>query len=124
MGPEDRSQAPAPAPEPKKRRKRSPALIAAAAIALAAVAGDLPAELFIAAAQVFAQVADIHALAAVLVGGHAGDNLGHHRAGNLKALGAFDHLAVHHGAVVQHVADVDQAAVKNRLHKIICVVEM
>ena len=69
-------------------------------------------------------MAHIHALAAVLVGGHVGDDLGHDVAGHLEALGAFDHLAVDHGAVVQHIADVDEAAVENGLHKVVGIVEV
>ena len=69
-------------------------------------------------------MAHLHALPAVLVGGHAGDDLGDHGARHLKALGGFDELAVDHGAVVQHVPDVDQAAVKDMLHKIVRVVEV
>ena len=77
-----------------------------------------------AAAQVFAQVAQVHRLAAVLVGGHAGDDLGGDGAGHLEGLGAFDELAVHHGAVFQHVPDVDQAAVEDGLDEVVGVVEV
>ena len=69
-------------------------------------------------------MAQVHALAAVLVGGHTGDDLGHHGAGHLEALGALDELAVHHGAVLQHVTDVDETAVKDGLDKIVRIVEV
>ena len=69
-------------------------------------------------------MAHIHGLPAVLVGGHTGDDLGGDGAGYLEALGAFDKLAVHHGAVVQHVADVDQTAVEDGLDKVVGVVKM
>ena len=85
---------------------------------------NLPLELLLAPPQVLAQVADVHALAAVLVGGHAGDDLGGDGAGHLEALGAFDELAVHHGAVVQHIADVDEAAVEDGLNEVVRVVEV
>ena len=89
-----------------------------------ALIGDVGLELLPALAQILAQVAQVHALAAVLVGGHAGDDLGGDGAGHLEGLGAFDELAVHHGAVLQHVSDVDQAAVKNGLDEIVGVVEV
>ena len=85
---------------------------------------NLALEFLLAPPQVLAQVADVHALAAVLVGGHAGDDLGGDGAGHLEALGAFDELAVHHGAVVQHIADVDEAAVEDGLNEIVRVVEV
>ena len=75
-------------------------------------------------AQVFAQMTHIHRLAAVLAGSYGSDDLGHHVAGNLEASGRFDHLPVHNGAVIQHVPDVDQAAVEDGLDKIIHIMEM
>ena len=66
----------------------------------------------------------IHGLAAILVAGHRRDDLGHNRTGHLKALGALDHLLVHHSAVIQHVRDIDETAVKDRLNKVIRVMEM
>ena len=69
-------------------------------------------------------MADIHRLAAVLAAGNAGDNLRHNGAGNLEALRAFNEFAVHNRAVVQHIADINQAAVKNRLNEIIGIMEM
>ena len=69
-------------------------------------------------------MADIHRLAAVLAAGNGSDNLRHNRAGNLEALRAFNQLAVHNRAAIQHIADINQAAVKNRLNEIIRVMEM
>ena len=89
-----------------------------------ALIGDVLAELLPAAAQILAQVAHVHALAAVLVGGHAGNDLSGDGAGHLEALGGLNELAVHHGAVVQHVADVDEAAVEDGLDKVVGVVEV
>ena len=89
-----------------------------------ALIGDVLSELLLAAAQVLAQVAHIHGLPAVLVGGHTGDDLGGDGAGHLEALGALNELAVHHGAVVQHVPDVDEAAVEDGLDEIVRVVEV
>ena len=74
--------------------------------------------------QILAQVAHLHRLAAVLVGGHAGDDLGDYGAGHLEALGGLNELAVDHGAVVQHIADVHQAAVEDVLNKVVRVVEV
>ncbi len=61
---------------------------------------------------------DIHALTAVLVAGHCRDDLGGHGTCHLKALGRLDHLAVD-GSVVQHVLDIDQTTVEDRLDEII-----
>ena len=86
--------------------------------------GDVGLELLPAFPQVLAQVAQVHALSPVLVGGHAGDDLGHDGAGHLEALGGLDELAVHHRAVVQHVPDVDEAAVEDGLDEVVGVVEV
>ena len=85
---------------------------------------DVLAELLAAAAQILAQMAHVHTLAAVLVGGHTGDDLGGDGTGHLEALGAFNELAIHYSAVVQHIADIDQAAVEDGLDKVVCVVEV
>ena len=69
-------------------------------------------------------MAHVHALAAVLVGGHVGNDLGHDVAGHLETLGGLDELAVHHGAVVQHIPDIDETAVEDGLHEIIRVVKV
>ena len=81
-------------------------------------------EFLLALAQILAQVPQVHGLAAVLVGGHTGDDLGGNGAGHLEGLGALDELAVHHGAVLQHVANIDEAAVEDGLDKIVRVVEV
>ena len=86
--------------------------------------GDVLFEFLPAAAEILAQMAHIHALPSVLVGGHAGDDLGGDGTGHLEALGALDELAVHHSAVVQHIPNVDEAAVKNGLDKVVCIVEV
>ncbi len=67
---------------------------------------------------------DIYGLAAVLVTGNSRNDLGHDRARHLKALRTLDHLFIHHGAVIQHITDIDQTAVKNRLYEIIRIVEV
>ena len=67
---------------------------------------------------------DIHALTAVLVAGYGRDDLGGHGTCHLKALGRFDHLAVDGSAVVQHILDIDQTTVEDRLDEIIRIMEM
>lgn len=67
---------------------------------------------------------DINRLTAVLAGSNRGNNLCHNGAGNLKALRAFNHFAVHNRAVIQHIADINQAAVENRLNKIVGIMKM
>ena len=69
-------------------------------------------------------MANVDGLTAVLAGGYGSDNLGHDGAGYLEASGAFDKLTVHNGTVVQHIADINQAAVENRLNEIVRVMEM
>ena len=62
--------------------------------------GDVLFEFLPAAAEILAQMAHIHALPSVLVGGHAGDDLGGDGTGHLEALGALDELAVHHLSLI------------------------
>ena len=81
-------------------------------------------ELVAALAQVLAEVAHIHRLPAVLRAGDRRDDLRDHRAGDLKTFGALDQLAVHDGAVVEHVRNVDEAAVEDGLHEVVGVVEV
>ena len=81
-------------------------------------------KLLIASAKVFAQVANIHRLSTVLAAGNSGNDLCQNGAGNLEALWAFNQLAVHNGAVVQHIANVNQAAVENWLEKIVGIVKV
>ena len=64
------------------------------------------------------------ALTAVLVAGHCRNDLGGHGTCHLKALGRLDHLAVNGSAVVQHVLDIDQTTVEDRLDEIIRIMEM
>ena len=81
-------------------------------------------KLHAALAEVFAEVADVHRLPAVLRAGDRRDDLRDDGAGDLETLRAFDELAVHDGAVVEHVADVDEAAVEDGLDEVIRVVEV
>ena len=81
-------------------------------------------ELFVALTQIFAQMTDINRLTAVLARSNRSNNLCHNGAGNLKALRTFNHFAVHNRAVIQHIADINQAAVENRLNKIVGIMEM
>ena len=69
-------------------------------------------------------MSDIHRLAPVLVAGHRRNDLCGDGAGHLETFGGLNHLAVDGGAVVQHVLDVDQAAVKYGLDKVIRIVKM
>ncbi len=66
----------------------------------------------------------IHGLASVLIAGHRGNDLGRHRTGYLKALGRLNHLAVDGGAVIQHVLDINEAAVEDRLDEIVRIMKM
>ena len=63
-------------------------------------------------------------LAAVLVGGHLGHDLGGDVAGGGEAVGLLDQGAGDNGAVLQHVLQVHQVAVVHMLGEIIGVVEM
>ena len=81
-------------------------------------------KLFVALAQIFSQMTDINRLTAVLAGSNGCNNLCHNGAGNLKALRTFNHFAVHNRAVIQHITDINQAAVENRLNKIVGIMEM
>ena len=67
---------------------------------------------------------DIYGLSAVLAACNRGNNLCHNGTCNLEALRTFNQLAVHDRAIVKHVADIDQAAVEDRLQEIIGIVEM
>ena len=58
-------------------------------------------------AQVLAQVAHLHRLAAVLVGGHTGNDLGKNCAGHLEALWRLDELTIDHSAFVQHISNIN-----------------
>ena len=81
-------------------------------------------ELVIAAAQIFTQVANIYRLTAILGRSNRCDDLGHNGAGNLEAFRAFNHFAIHYSTFIKHVADVNQAAVEDRLNEIVSVMEV
>ena len=70
------------------------------------------------------QVGQTDGLAAVLVGGHLGHDLGGDVAGGGEGMGLFDHGAGDNGAVLQHVLQVHQVAVVHMLGEIVGVVEM
>ena len=80
--------------------------------------------LFTRAAKIFAEMRDVDRLSAVLRGGDRSDYLRDYCARDLERFGAFYHLAVHDGAVIEHVADVDEAAVEYGLQKIVGIVEV
>ena len=67
---------------------------------------------------------NVHRLAAVLTACHGSNDLRHYGARHLKALRGLDELSVHNRAVVQHISDVHQAAVKDRLKKVIRIMEV
>ena len=85
---------------------------------------NIASEFIIATTQVFAQVADINRLTAILGRSNGSDDLGHNGAGNLEAFGAFNHFAIHYSTFIKHVADVNQAAVEDRLNEIVSVMEV
>ena len=85
---------------------------------------QLGGKLVLALAQVFPQVLDVHGLAAILVAGHRRDNLSGDGAGHLEALGGLYHLSVDGCPIVQHVLDINQAAVEDGLDEIVRVMEM
>ena len=70
------------------------------------------------------QVGQTDGLAAVLVGGHLGHDLGGDVAGGGEGMGLFDHGAGDNGAVLQHVLQVHQVAVVHMLGEIVGVVEV
>ena len=63
-------------------------------------------------------------LAAVLVGGHLGDDLGGNVAGGGKAVGLLNQGARDNGAVLEHILQVDQTAVVHTLEIVVAVVEV
>ena len=94
----------------------------------AAHGGDLrqhlPADLLPGDLDEGGQVGQGDGLAAVLVGGHLGDDLGGDVAGGGKAVGLFDEGARDDGAVLEHVLQVDQIAVVHVLGVVVHVVEV
>ena len=74
--------------------------------------------------QIFAKVSGVYRLTAVLRAGDRRDDLRHNRAGNLKTLWTLNQFSVHHRTIIKHIPNINQTAVKNRLNKIIHIVEM
>ena len=70
------------------------------------------------------QMGQADALAAVLVGCHLRNDLGGNVAGGGKAVGLFNIGAGDHGAVLQHILQVDQIAVVHVLRKVVGIVEV
>ena len=66
----------------------------------------------------------VHTLTTVLVGGHTCNNLRHLSACDSERMRRLNHFPVHHGAVLQHIADVNQAAVEDRLDEVVCIMEV
>ena len=67
---------------------------------------------------------DIYRLTTVLTAGYRRDDLGHNGTCHLKALRRFDKFSIHHRTVVEHITDIHQTTVEDRLQKIIGIVEM
>ena len=67
---------------------------------------------------------DIDRLTAVLRGRDRGDYLRGYGARRLEGLGAFNHFAVHNGAVFKHILNIYKTAVEYGLQKIVGVVEV
>ena len=70
------------------------------------------------------QVGQADALAAVLVGGHLGDDLGGDVAGGGEGMGLLNQRAGDDSAVLQHVVQVDQVAVVHVLGEVVGVMEV
>ena len=80
--------------------------------------------LIMALAQILAKVLQINRLSTILTAGYCWNDLSHHRTGYLETLRTLNELAVHNGTIVQHILNIDQTAVENRLYKIIRIMEM
>ena len=70
------------------------------------------------------EVRERDGLAAVLAGGNLGDDLRGDVAGGGEAVRALDERAGDHGAVLQHVLEVDEVAVVHVLREVVRVVEV
>ena len=66
-------------------------------------------------ATVASKVTDINGLTTILAGGNGSNDLCNDRTRNLKTLRALNQFAVHDGAIVKHISDVDQTTVEDRL---------
>ncbi len=70
------------------------------------------------------QVGQGDALTAVLGAGHLGDDLRRHVAGGREAVRLFDHRFRDDGAVLEHVLQIDEAAVVHVLGEVVRIVEV
>ena len=70
------------------------------------------------------QMGQGNGLAAVLVGGHLGNDLSGDVAGSGEAVGLLDHGAGDDGAVLQHILQIDQVAVVHVLGIVVHIVEV
>ena len=67
---------------------------------------------------------DINGLTAILAAGNRRNDLSHDRTCHLEALRTLNEFAVHDGSVIQHITDIDQTAVEDRLQEIIRIMEV
>jgi len=81
-------------------------------------------ELIPAAAEIFAQVGNINGLSAILGRRDRRNDLGHDRAGNLEALWAFNEFAMHDRSIIQHIPNIDKAAIEHGLDKIVRIMKV
>ena len=85
---------------------------------------DLTAYLLAADVDKGREVRERDGLAAVLAGGHLGDDLRRDVAGRREAVGLLDHGARDHGAVLEHVLKVHEVAVMHVLCVVVGIVEV
>ena len=83
-----------------------------------------PADLLPADLDEGGQMGQRDGLAAILVGGHLGDDLSSDVAGSGEGMGLLNERTGNHGAVLQHIVQVDQIAVVHMLGIVIGIVEM
>ena len=74
--------------------------------------------------KIFAQMSRIYRLSTILAACYRRNDLRHDRTCHLKAFWTLDQLAIHNGAVVEHITNIDQTAVEDRLNKIVHIMEM